>query len=133
MSEIAPHEKDSVEEFAKELANKLPVKEFYEDAVAPAAQEVGRISKDIIKTIMLALAPFQVAAAYQDRFREFIDRSVRRVPQANRIPPPPQILGPIVEGMRYEPENTNIADMFSQLLSCSMDQNRVKYAIHLIH
>ncbi len=83
---------------------------------------------DIAKTLHLALAPFQVLAAYQDRLRNFIDNSVRRVPEDKRMSPAPQILGPVVEGIRYEPEGTEIDEMFSYLLSCSMDRDRVHEA-----
>jgi len=74
------------------------------------------------------LFPFQVAAAIQDRAENFIDRSIRRVPEAQRISPAPQLLGPVLEGIRYEPDGTPIDEMFSQLLSRSMDSQRVNEA-----
>jgi hypothetical protein len=126
MSETAP--KDPTTAFAEELAKQLPVKAIYRDAVKPAARQVGQIAQDIIKTIQLALAPLQVAGAYQDRLRAFLDRAVRQVPEDRRISPPPQILGPIVEGIRYEPEDTSIDEMFRHLLSNSMDAEHSKDA-----
>jgi hypothetical protein len=108
-------------EVAKEIAKQLPIKEAFG---APARQS-GQILEDIVKTIQLALAPFQLAGALQDRLRSFIDRSVRAVPEQRRISPPPQVLGPIIEGIRYEPEGTTIDQMFSELLSTSMDQARI--------
>lgn len=108
--------------FAKELADKFPV----EEALSPAAAQTGLILSDIVKTLHLALVPFQLLGAYQDRLRRFIDNSVRRVPEEKRIPPAPQILGPIIEGIRYEPEGTPIEAMFSELLSHSIDQDRVQ-------
>jgi len=113
--------KDPTTVFAEELAKQLPVKAVYRDAVKPAAKQLGQIAQDIVKTIQLALAPLQVAGAYQDRLRAFLDRAVRQVPEDRRISPPPQILGPIVEGIRYEPEDTPIDQMFQHLLSTSMD------------
>jgi hypothetical protein len=104
-------------EFAKELAKQIPVK----DALAAPARQTGEILEDIVKTIQLALAPFQLAGALQDRLRSFIDRSVRAVPEENRVSPAPQILGPIIEGIRYEPADTPVDEMFSRLLSCSMN------------
>jgi hypothetical protein len=53
----------------------------------PPARQVGQVLTDIVKTIQLALAPFQFLGASQDRLRAFIDRSVRRVP--NRVSPAP--------------------------------------------
>jgi hypothetical protein len=119
---------DPTSEFAKELARQLPVKAMYDDVASPAAKQTGQILTDIVKTIQLALAPLQFFSAYQDRLRKFIDTSVRRVAPEQRISPALQILGPVVEGIRYEPEGTPIDDMFSELLSRSMDSNRVDEA-----
>ncbi len=116
------------DDIATELVKKLPAEKIYDDAVSPAAREVGSFGADLLKTVRLALFPFQFAAAAQDRLRDFIDRSVRRVPDERRIAPPPQILGPVLEGIRYEPEGTPIDDMFSALLSASMDSERVDKA-----
>ena len=66
--------KDPTTVFAEELAKQLPVKAVYRDAVKPAAKQLGQIAQDIVKTIQLALAPLQVAGAYQDRLRAFLDR-----------------------------------------------------------
>ncbi len=104
-------------EFAKELAKQIPIR----DALAAPARQTGQILEDIVKTIQLALVPFQLGGALQDRLRGFIDRSVRAVPEGNRVSPAPQILGPIIEGIRYEPADTPIDEMFSRLLSCSMN------------
>ncbi len=119
---------DPTTAFAEELAKQLPVKAIYRDAVQPSASQIGQLGQDIVKTIQLALAPLQVLGAYQDRLRAFIDRAVRNVPEENRVSPPPQILGPIVEGIRYEPEGTPIDEMFANLLSCSMDTAKLDAA-----
>jgi len=116
------------DKFIEELAKQLPVKDAYDDSVKPSAEEVGRITSDLIKVISLVLAPVQYLAALQDRYRNFIDNSVRRVPEDQRIPPAPQILGPVLEGIKYEPESTSINEMFSQLLSRAMDRERVDEA-----
>jgi hypothetical protein len=122
---MADESKDPTTAFAEELAKQLPVKAAYRDAVKPSAKQIGQLAQDIVKTIQLALAPLQFAGAYEDRLRAFIDRSVRDVPEANRVSPPPQILGPVVEGIRYEPEGTPIDEMFAKLLSCSMDSAKL--------
>jgi hypothetical protein len=116
------------EEFAKELARQLPVKAIYQDAAAPAAMQTGQLLEDLVKVLQLALAPVQLFGAIQDRYRKFLDTAVRRVPEANRVSPAPQIVGPVLEGIRYEPEHTPIDQMFSQLLSRSMDRERINEA-----
>jgi hypothetical protein len=116
------------DEFPEELARKLPVEAMYKDALSPAAKQLGQFGEDLLKALQLALAPVQALAALQDRYRSFVDTSIRRVPPERRIAPPPQILGPVIEGIRYEPEGTPIDEMYSHLLSSSMDSERVDKA-----
>lgn len=119
---------DPTAEFAKELARQLPVKAIYDDAAAPAAKQTGQLFEDLVKVLQLALLPVQYLAALQDRFRRFLDKSVRGIPEERQISPAPQIIGPVLEGIRYEPEGTPIDEMFSELLSRSMDKERVNEA-----
>ena len=113
---------------ATEVAKQLPIKDAYDDTVRPGARQVGGLVEDIAKTIRLVLAPLQFTGALQDRFRDFLDKSIRRVPEEDRLPPPPQVLGPVLEGIRYEPTDSPIVEMFSRLLSTSMDQKHVHNA-----
>lgn len=123
-----PEPADLATAIATEVAKQIPVKDAYEDAIQPGARQVGGVIEDIAKTIRLVLAPLQITGALQDRFRDFLDTSIRRIPEENRLPPPPQILGPVLEGIRYEPEGTPVSEMFSQLLSSSLDRERVQNA-----
>lgn len=119
---------DPVTVVAKKLVEQLPIKEIYEDGLSPSVGEVGGAVADVVKTLRLIMAPIQFTAALQDRFRNFLDQSVRRIPKEDRVQPPPQILGPTLEGIRYEPEGTPIDEMFSELLSRSMDKKRASEA-----
>lgn len=116
------------DEFARELAKQLPVKTIYEELGSPAAKQAGQFAGDLLKALQLALAPVQYIAALQDRYRRFLDTSIRRIPDERRVAPAPQILGPVLEGIRYEPEDTPIDEMFSHLLSCSMDSEHANEA-----
>lgn len=115
---------DLAQQLAQELVKQLPVPQVYQEGVSGAITETGKLLTDIAKTLRLALAPFQLMGAFQDRFGNFVDHSIRRVPQENRVPPAPQILGPTFEALRYEPADTPIDEMFSQLLSRSLDRTR---------
>lgn len=116
------------DDIVDEIVNRLPVDRLYDDAVSPAAKETGALGEDLVKVVRLALFPFQIGAAVQDRLRAFVDQAVRKVPEERRVPPPPQILGPVLEGIRYEPAETPIDDMFNALLSTSMDSERIELA-----
>ena len=119
---------DLAAEIAEELVRQIPVKDVYEDVASPAAKQAGALLEDAIKVLRLALFPLQYASALQDRYKAFLDKSIRRVPEDNRVPPAPQIIGPVLEGIRYEPEGTPIDEMFSQLLSRSMDRDKSNLA-----
>lgn len=119
---------DPAQMIAIEVAKQIPVKDVYDDAAKRGVYELGGLVEDLAKTLRLVLFPVQFTAAYQDRLQAFINDAIRRVPEQRRIAPPPQILGPVLEGVRYEPADTPIADMFSNLLSASCDEERVEHA-----
>ena len=86
--------------------------------------ETGSILTDFIETIRLALAPLQFTAALQDRYVRFLDKAVRQVPEERRILPAPQIVGPILEAIKYEPEDGVISEMFNEVLSRASDSDQ---------
>jgi hypothetical protein len=114
-------------DWAENLAKILPIEKVYDDAIGPAARQVGFLLEDVLKAIRIATFPLQVAGAGQDRIAAFLKASVARVPPDRQVIPPPQIVGPVLEGMRYEPDGP-ISEMFSRLLSTSMDADRAEKA-----
>ena len=116
-----PGESDIATDIAKEIAKQISIKSMYDDAASPLAKQLGATLEDLSKTLRLVLAPLQVGAVLQDRFRRFIERSALKVPEEQRIIPAPQLLGPILEGIKYELHDSEISEMFSELLSRSMD------------
>ena len=109
----------------QEVAKQLPVKDVYDDALKGGAKEVGALVEDLAKVVRLALAPIQYGAVLQDRFRRFIERSAANVPEGRRVAPALQILGPIIEAIRYEPEGTISDEAFSRLLGRAFDREKV--------
>jgi len=121
-------ETDLATAVATELVKQVPIKEVYKDGLSPAVQETGSALADFVKTIRLALAPLQFTAALQDRYVRFLDRSVRQIPEDRRILPAPTIVGPILEAIKYEPEDTLISDMYNEVLSRAFDRDRAEDA-----
>ena len=75
--------------------NSKVVEKAYDDAISPAAKELGKIGADTMKALRLIGAPLQVLAAFQDRFESFVERKLRhRVPDNRRIEPPMEVVGP---------------------------------------
>jgi hypothetical protein len=121
-------ETDLATAVATELVKQVPIKEAYQDGLSPAVRETGSALADFVKTLRLALAPLQFTAALQDRYVKFLDRSVRQIPEVRRILPAPQIVGPVLEAIKYEPEDTLITDMYNELLSKAFDQQNAEQA-----
>lgn len=119
---------DLAEIIAQEVAKQLPVKEAYTDLASPAARQLGRAAEDIAKTLRIALLPFQLAGAWHDKVSALIDRSIRNVPQEDRVAPQPQILGPAVEAVKYEEVGSPIFQMFEELLARSFSEKEASLA-----
>ena len=94
---------DRLDDVVSEIVRQLPIRDLYEDAIREPGKELGGAVGDIVKAVRLALAPIQFLAALQDRYVRFLDQSVRKVPEDRRIPPAPQILGPVLEGFSPAP------------------------------
>ena len=119
---------DAGEKVVDAIVRELPIKEAYRDALSPAAKQVGHLAEDIVKVVRLALLPVTAAGFFYDRAETFVKKAVSRVAASKRVSPAPQILGPVLEGIRYEPEGAPIDQMFSELLSASMDADRLRDA-----
>jgi hypothetical protein len=122
------NETDLATAVATELVKQVPIKQVYQDGLSPAVQETGTALTDFVKTLRLALAPLQFTAALQDRYVKFLDRSVRQIPEARRILPAAQIAGPVLEAIKYEPEDTLITEMYNELLSRAFDRDKAEQA-----
>lgn len=101
---------------------------MYEDGGPKPVSKTGELLTDVVKTARLFAAPFQIAAAYQDRFRRYLDRVVRQVPEERQIPAPARIAGPVFEELHYLDENDPIAEMYISLLAKAIDKEKVDTA-----
>lgn len=95
-------------------------------AVMPdTVRQIDKFGTDVTKTVRLLLFPFQLTGALQDRLERHIERAVRQVPEQRRIEPVESIAFPVVEKLRFQPENDPITELYVQLLSRAMDGERV--------
>jgi hypothetical protein len=97
------------------------IEKAYDDAASPAAKEVGKAAVDLVKTARLLLAPFQLAAAFQDRFERVVERIRTRVPDERQTPPPAEVVGPALRQMQYLEDNNPLWLMFEELLTRAVD------------
>ncbi|MBD8493261.1 DUF4393 domain-containing protein [Pseudomonas syringae] len=94
---------------------------IYSDALKDTFKEVSKIGVDAAKAIRLIAAPVQIAAALQDNLSRWIDRAIRNIPDADRISPPPSLLIPILDNLKYRFDDDLIGEMYSNLLSKVFD------------
>jgi hypothetical protein len=119
-----------------EALNSKVAEKAYDDAGTKPAKQVGELAEDIVKSARLALLPFQILAALQDKFEKTLERVASNVPQEKRINPQLQIVGPIFENMKYMDDNGILYELFEELLARSIDSERIAEAhpsfIHII-
>lgn len=120
----------------EEIAKNVPVEKAYDDLASPAAKEVGSILGSTAKAARWLLSPIDYLAAQNDRYQKFLARIAANVPEENYIEGHPQIVGPSMDHLRYIPDESIVAEMFVNLLSRSIDKDRVEEAhpafVHII-
>lgn len=118
------------------LVNSEVARRLYEDGGSGAVTEAGKLGTDIVKTVLLFAAPFQLLATLQDRLAASLDRVRSKVPLDRQQEAQSQIVGPVLEHMKYLPEEDVVAQMFEELLARSIDTDRVAEAhpsfVHIV-
>lgn len=106
------------------LVKAVPI---YQDALQPAAIEVGKALCTVAKTIHIALAPISAMVWGYDQITDFVSTKVaeklNNVPSNRITPPNPNIAGPILEALKYAGHEDTLSDMYANLLATSLDSN----------
>lgn len=116
-------------EAATGLVKAVPI---YDDAIQPAAKELGKSLGTVAKLVNVALAPISVLVWGYDQLQDFINNKVSKklehVPEEKIITPDPSIVGPALESLRYTGNNETLSDMYANLIANAMDADTVKKA-----
>lgn len=106
-----------------ELAKAVPI---YQDAVQPAAKEAGKSLHLVARAVNAALTPVEGLVWGVERIRDFVRERVAakldNVPPEDVQPPKPHIAVPAIEALRYTGEESDLADLYANLLATSMDK-----------
>lgn len=106
-----------------ELAKAVPI---YQDAVQPAAKEAGKSLHLVVRAVNAALMPVEGLVWGVERIRDFVRERVaaklNNVPPEDVQPPKPHIAVPAIEALRYTGEESDLADLYANLLATSMDK-----------
>jgi len=111
------------------LAKEVPI---YQDAVQPAAKEVGKALQTAAKTINVALAPLSALIWGFDQIKEFTESAVARrlhkLPSEQIVTPNPTIAGPALEALRFAGHDSTLREMYANLLATAMDAKTAQQA-----
>lgn len=111
------------------VAKEVPI---YQDALQPAAQEIGKALGTVAKLVNVALAPVSVLVWGYDQIREFtatkVAEKLKNVPPENIVTPHPNVAGPAIEALRYTGYEESLSEMYASLLATAMNRDTVQNA-----
>jgi hypothetical protein len=106
------------------LVKAMPV---YDDALKPAAKEVGKALETTAKAVNLVLQPIRKFILKHEQIDEFISNDVakklKNVPRENIIEPKITVAGPALEAMRFAGNESELRAMYANLLANSMNSD----------
>lgn len=113
----------------KGLVEAVPV---YQDAVQPAAKEVGVALQTVAKTIHIALAPVSALVWCYDEIKEYVSTALterlKGTPPDEIVSPSPVVAGPVLEALRFAGHDRDLRELYTNLLASSMDAKTAKNA-----
>ncbi|WP_448698192.1 DUF4393 domain-containing protein [Mucilaginibacter sp. AW1-3] len=108
------------------------VKPMYDDAVQPAAKQVGRTLETVTKTVNMALMPIKVLVWGYEQIESWLTsrlaEKLRNVPDEHIVTPAPAIAGPAIEALRYAGYDEHLRELYANLLAAAMDSDTVAQA-----
>jgi len=121
--------KDKMEDAAVQLASKS-----YDDLAKPAAQDAGKLLGAVTGFFNhVVTAPLhKLNARFEIQTKAYIENLQKQyldIPVENRQEPALNIVGPTLEALRYNLDEEELKEMFTNLLLSSMD-NRVSQNCH---
>lgn len=122
--------KDEIDAVAKAISE--VVKPVYKDAVQPGAKEAGKALKTVGGAINVALAPL-AAMVYgydllKDKLKKGLEKKLSKTNPENIVAPSLQVVGPLLEKYKYTYDNSDLSEMFINLLAKAMDKEELEKA-----
>lgn len=118
-------EENKIRDAADAIKGIIEAVPVYQDAVQPAAKEIGTALQTVAKTIHIALAPISALVWGYDQFKDFLSTRVaeklKDVPPECIETPKPNVAGPALEALRYTGHEESLREMYANLLAASID------------
>lgn len=106
-----------------ELAKSVPI---YQDAIQPAAKEAGKSLHLVTRAVNAALTPVEGLVWGVEKIRDFVRERVaaklENVPPEDVQQPKPHIAVPAIEALRYTGAESDLSELYANLLATSMDK-----------
>jgi hypothetical protein len=106
----------------KGLMEAVPI---YEDALQPAAKQIGMALETLAKAVRLALAPVTALVWGAEQLESYLvpalEARLRNVPPENVITPKLTVAGPALEALRFAGREESLRDLYANLLATAMD------------
>lgn len=100
--------------------------EIYSDVAKPALQEIGSVAGRTTKAL---LSPLRGMLWGWERIEELIEeqvnKKINKIPEEKRKSPEPEIAVPLLQALSYTAHNETLREMYINLLSNSMDFDKV--------
>lgn len=105
------------------------IKEPIANIVNPTTETLGQRLCDVVDLIF---TPVEIAKIYKDNkielFKNSLAKKIEKIPEDNRVVPPLNIVGPAVEAAKYYIEDTELREMFEELIVGSMNSETSGWA-----
>lgn len=131
-----PDESDkagTITDAAKAIAAITENVPIYQDAVQPAAKEIGKGLHLVAKAVNAALIPVEGFIWGMEQVRDFVHTKVAKklenVPPEDIKQPKPHVGVPTLDALRYTGSEEELADLYANLLATSMDR-KTAYSAH---
>ena len=127
--ELQPSQVKDVIDAATGLLKAAPI---YDDAIQPAAKEIGKSLETVAKAVNVALSPVSALVWGYDQIEEFVSTNVaeklKKIPNERIITPDIMIAGPTLEALRYAGHKETLREMYANLLATSLDSEVATFA-----
>lgn len=104
----------------------------YQDAIQPAAQEVGKGLLVVAQTVNVALSPLKAIVWGYKQIEEYLQtelvQKLSKIPESRIVSPNLNVAGPIVEALKFTGHDETLRELFTNLLATAMDSERINQA-----
>lgn len=124
------HKLKDAADAVKGIVEAVPI---YQDALQPAAREVGTALQTVAKTLHVLLAPVSGLVWGYEKIKDFVNERVaeklKDAPSERLQTPEPNVAGPALEALKYTGYQDHLRELYAGLLATAID-SKTAHAAH---